>query len=637
MGIGDETTKLIWRKRVYKNVVALILLLSSLAHAQNPPVAILDEGSSQGVPVFNLDCVGSGIACTHSGTTGTITVSGGGSDTFTNIDEDGVDQSTGAPTLDFDSSDFTIVESPTDDFDITINNGGITITESQISDLQSYLTSESNDLSSVVTWDDVPDANITESSVTQHEAALTITESQISDLSHTTDTNLTEEEVEDFIGAGMSGNTETRITVTYQDADGTFDFVVDDMNDDVPESGDFGNADDLEASGELSADVVDQSKIADNAIQEEHLKAVDTASDEECLTYESTTGDFEWQTCGGGGGASELSDLSDVNTSTATNRNVLVADGVDWESRALVEADISDLGSYLTSESNDLSSSVTWTNVPDANITEGSVTQHESALTITESQISDLDHTATDITAGIITEGDLNTDNTAVDGDILVYDSTGANFEWLTCAEITGSADLCDGGDADTNTNANTECSGTTTYLDGEGNCDDISSVYAASSHTHTESDITDLGNYLESVDISANTNLAAGRSLTLSGDSVIADSELYTHKLGAIAFEDPTDADDFDGFAYAFQNFTITGIYCKTDTGTVNLDIQIDDGSAADVNGSDITCTSSGVTDTSLGGDTNFDSGDQLDLEIASVASSPGVLFIVVWGTADD
>ena len=57
-----------------------------------------------------------------------------------------------------------------------------TITESQISDLQSYLTAESNDLSSVVTWANVPDINITESSVTQHQAALSITESQISDL-----------------------------------------------------------------------------------------------------------------------------------------------------------------------------------------------------------------------------------------------------------------------------------------------------------------------------------------------------------------------------------------------------------------------------------------------------------------------
>jgi len=34
----------------------------------------------------------------------------------------------------------------------------------------------------------------------------------------------------------------------------------------------------------------------------------------------------------------------------------------------------------------------------------------------------------------------------------------------------------------DTNTNASTICSGSTTYLDGEGNCDDISSVYQAAS-----------------------------------------------------------------------------------------------------------------------------------------------------------
>ncbi len=50
----------------------------------------------------------------------------------------------------------------------------------------------------------------------------------------------------------------------------------------------------------------------------------------------------------GGSGATELSGLSDVNTSTPTDRNALIADGVDWESRALVEADISDLGSYGT-------------------------------------------------------------------------------------------------------------------------------------------------------------------------------------------------------------------------------------------------------------------------------------------------
>ena len=68
-----------------------------------------------------------------------------------------------------------------------------TITESQITDLQSYLTAETNDLSAAVTWANVPDANITQSSVTQHQAALSITEFQISDFGsyQTSDAGLT--------------------------------------------------------------------------------------------------------------------------------------------------------------------------------------------------------------------------------------------------------------------------------------------------------------------------------------------------------------------------------------------------------------------------------------------------------------
>lgn len=42
------------------------------------------------------------------------------------------------------------------------------------------------------------------------------------------DTQLTQEQVEDFAGGMVTGNTETLIAVTYQDADGTIDFVVTD-------------------------------------------------------------------------------------------------------------------------------------------------------------------------------------------------------------------------------------------------------------------------------------------------------------------------------------------------------------------------------------------------------------------------
>ncbi len=45
--------------------------------------------------------------------------------------------------------------------------------------------------------------------------------------------------------------------------------------------------------------------------------------------------------------AYQLSDMSDVGVTTPTDKYVLVADGDSWESRALVEADISDLATYL--------------------------------------------------------------------------------------------------------------------------------------------------------------------------------------------------------------------------------------------------------------------------------------------------
>ena len=68
---------------------------------------------------------------------------------------------------------------------------------------------------------------------------------------------------------------------------------------------------------------------------------------------------------------------------------------------------------YLTSftETNDLSSVVTWVNVPNANITQGSVTQHQAALSITESQISDL---GSYITGYTVTQSDVTAHQAAL-------------------------------------------------------------------------------------------------------------------------------------------------------------------------------------------------------------------------------
>ena len=69
---------------------------------------------------------------------------------------------------------------------------------------------------------------------------------------------------------------------------------------------------------------------------------------------------------------------------------------------------------YLTSytETNNLSSAVTWANVPNANITESSVTQHQAALSITESQISDFGSYLTSQTshADVVVDGDFGSE-----------------------------------------------------------------------------------------------------------------------------------------------------------------------------------------------------------------------------------
>lgn len=71
-----------------------------------------------------------------------------------------------------------------------------------------------------------------------------------------------------------------------------------------------------------------------------------------------------------------------VDTTEPTDNQILRYDAgnVQWQSEDLP----------TLTEINDLTAAVVWANVPDANITESSVTQHESALSITESQITDL-------------------------------------------------------------------------------------------------------------------------------------------------------------------------------------------------------------------------------------------------------
>jgi hypothetical protein len=81
------------------------------------------------------------------------------------------------------------------------------------------------------------DTNETTLTITDPTADRTITlpdaTGTVALTSQLSDTQLTTEEVQDIVGAMFSSNTETRITATYQDGDGTIDLVVDDMTADT--------------------------------------------------------------------------------------------------------------------------------------------------------------------------------------------------------------------------------------------------------------------------------------------------------------------------------------------------------------------------------------------------------------------
>ena len=143
---------------------------------------------NQTEPTTTVDTSGTGhttgtlIANLEGNVTGALT---GNADTATALASGQNFSLTGdvtASAISFDGSGAVALATTVTESAVTQHQAALSITESQISDLQSYLTAETNDLSSVVTWANVPDANITESSVTQHQAALSVTESQISDL-----------------------------------------------------------------------------------------------------------------------------------------------------------------------------------------------------------------------------------------------------------------------------------------------------------------------------------------------------------------------------------------------------------------------------------------------------------------------
>lgn len=117
---------------------------------------------------------------------------------------------------------------------------------------------------------------------------------------------------------------------------------------------------------------------------------------------------------------------------------------------------------------------------------------------------------------------------------------------------------------------------------------------------------------------------ITAGDYLTRTADDIDLDAEVITDTK-CIWWENPVAGDDFKS---VFENdmpttLTVTKLWCESDQ-TVNTMLQVDDGSAADMDSVDLACISTPDTDTSLDGDATIAAGDRVDVDVASVSGTP-------------
>lgn len=333
----------------------------------------------------------------------------------------------------------------------------------------------------------------------------------------------------------------------------------------------------------------DGGSVGDNDITEPKLKAVDSPVDEECLTYESTVGDFEWQDCGTAHG-------DGANCSAGQYPLGVDAAGAVQDCTAETDTTYTAGGDLL-----DLT---------------GTVFQINEGVLVDE-RICNFEQT------GSLLECNLNTDGSGdcMSGAVCLGDHTHSAY-WDEDSDI--SADEISEGKI----NFSTACAtGNHYYLsDNDLACE-------------ADDDSPEAGDYaagsIDGDDVNPN---IAGRSFTLtagSPDTLDADPELYTDSK-CLWFEDPTAVDDFKSIWRAKNAFTLTSIWAESDQ-TVTFMLQVDDGTPVDVDSVDLAPAAGEAEDTSLNGDTTMDAGDRLDLDVVSVSGTPTWVSICFTGTWND
>jgi hypothetical protein len=396
------------------------------------------------------------------------------------------------------------------------------------------------------------DARISEASVTQHQAALSITESQISDLSvsvrtvtaggntlansetlaftagsnisisesggavtiASTDTNtqLTTEEVQDIVGAMVSSNTETNISVTYDDTGGKLNFVSTDTNTQLTQEQveDFVNGlivagtnitktyDD--ASGTLTIASTDtNTQLSQEQVEDFVGGMLDGTETFISVSYDDTDGNIDFVV--------PVLDEDDMNSNSATHlaTQQSIKAYVDTEVASLVDSAPGALNTL-----NELAAAIN----DDATFSSTVTTALGNRLRV------DTSSQGLSGTQQANARTNLNVDVAGTDNSTNVTLATVSNnYLSIVGQTITsGTVPVSLGGTGATSASAARSALG----------------VDAAGTDNSTDVTLTGSGNYLsisgqaitvDPIDISDDTNLTAGTGLTLSGDTLNVDA----------------------------------------------------------------------------------------------------------------
>jgi len=238
------------------------------------------------------------------------------------------------------------------------------------------------------------------------------------------------EGIADAVGAMVTGNTETGIEVTYQDADNTLDFALTadptiTLGGDLSGSATLTNLTDATLTATIGSNAVQKAMVHTDVITGQTALAANPDGDNDyVLIYDNSASSYK-KIAAKYLGSNSLAELDNVNTDTATSGNMMVADGVDWESIAM-SGDITMTSAGVTSIGSDK------VQAAELGVTAGAATASR-ALVVDSNKDINLgtgDVTATNFTGSIQTasQGNITTVGTltglTVSGDATIADGT---------------------------------------------------------------------------------------------------------------------------------------------------------------------------------------------------------------------